>query len=94
MEPLSRFHRVILASDFMERIAPLIWPPEERVGFCYQLDRAPECQLTEGEVSSFYGVYFENVTGWNQNQSFFVFSCMAKDTSCVTIHLPGLPFSF
>ncbi|EZA62421.1 hypothetical protein DMN91_003426 [Ooceraea biroi] len=28
-------HKVLLMEDFMEFVAPKIWPPEERVSFCY-----------------------------------------------------------
>ncbi|XP_055384488.1 GDP-fucose protein O-fucosyltransferase 1 [Condylostylus longicornis] len=35
VEKLLEYHRVILMHDFMEHIAPQIWPPEKRISFCY-----------------------------------------------------------
>lgn len=32
VDPLLDYHRVILMADFMDRVAPLVWPAEERTG--------------------------------------------------------------
>ncbi|KAK3925190.1 GDP-fucose protein O-fucosyltransferase 1 [Frankliniella fusca] len=32
---LLDFHKVITMESFMQDIAPLIWPPEKRIAFCY-----------------------------------------------------------
>ncbi|XP_054284510.1 GDP-fucose protein O-fucosyltransferase 1 isoform X2 [Macrosteles quadrilineatus] len=35
VEPLQDFHDVITMEYFMKHIAPIIWPPEKRIAFCY-----------------------------------------------------------
>lgn len=35
IEPLNQYVPVITMSDFMKDIAPVIWPPQERISFCY-----------------------------------------------------------
>lgn len=35
VEPLQKRFKVILMQDFMEKIAPVEWPPEKRISFCY-----------------------------------------------------------
>ncbi|KAK7019718.1 GDP-fucose protein O-fucosyltransferase, partial [Halocaridina rubra] len=35
VDALKLFHRVILMEEFMENIAPDIWPPKKRIAFCY-----------------------------------------------------------
>lgn len=32
---LKEFHRVITIEEFVEEIAPILWPPEKRIAFCY-----------------------------------------------------------
>lgn len=47
-EPLSQYHRVILAEDFMKDVAPIIWPPENRIGFCYSFNKDTPCEMKAG----------------------------------------------
>lgn len=50
VEPLKQFHRVITMEQFMEKLAPKIWPPSQRISFCY-MSRASEgsnCNAKEG----------------------------------------------
>ncbi|XP_023955249.1 GDP-fucose protein O-fucosyltransferase 1 isoform X2 [Bicyclus anynana] len=35
IEPLNRYHQVITMEDFMDTVALVIWPPQERISFCY-----------------------------------------------------------
>ncbi|CAF1180340.1 unnamed protein product [Adineta steineri] len=50
IESLRSYHRVIDAEDFMQNLAPRIWPPESRIGFCWLSADRPksECQMKEG----------------------------------------------
>lgn len=47
---MSAYHRVILADDFMQHIAPVVWPPDKRYGFCYVLpnDSQRTCEIKIG----------------------------------------------
>lgn len=49
-EPMAEFHRVVLAEDFMEYIAPTHWPPGERFGFCWKPPSSVDndCRMKEG----------------------------------------------
>ena len=52
-DPLLEYHRVILAEEFMEKLAPTYWPPEKRVGYCVHIPYSDyECTLKDGNVSS------------------------------------------
>ena len=35
LDSLRQYHRVIDAEEFMHRLAPHVWPPESRIGFCW-----------------------------------------------------------
>lgn len=35
VEPLREFHKVITMEEFMRDIAPIEWPLNERISFCY-----------------------------------------------------------
>jgi hypothetical protein len=50
-EPLTNYHKVVLAEDFMEYLAPMHWPPEKRIGFCWQPVNSKEkkCNMKEGD---------------------------------------------
>lgn len=48
-EPLLEYHRVILAEDFMDHLAPTYWPPEKRIGYCVHIPKSNfECTLKDG----------------------------------------------
>lgn len=49
-EPMEEFHRVVLAEDFMEFLAPSHWPPGQRAGFCWQAHdtTVTDCKMKEG----------------------------------------------
>lgn len=32
VEPLTKFHRVVLMHEFMEEFSDTVWPPEARIG--------------------------------------------------------------
>ena len=44
------YHKVVLAEEFMEYLAPTHWPEGERVGFCYQPgnSQVTECEMKKG----------------------------------------------
>ncbi|XP_053211469.1 GDP-fucose protein O-fucosyltransferase 1-like [Panonychus citri] len=53
LEPIRKYHRVIAMEDFMENIAPTIWPENERYILCYDprrgdKDRTPGCNPFDG----------------------------------------------
>ncbi|XP_067940742.1 GDP-fucose protein O-fucosyltransferase 1-like [Watersipora subatra] len=37
VEPLLKYHRVMLMQDFMDKLAPEIWPKGKRTVFCYRV---------------------------------------------------------
>ncbi|XP_050312734.1 GDP-fucose protein O-fucosyltransferase 1 isoform X2 [Anthonomus grandis grandis] len=51
VEPLREFHKVVTMEAFMEEVAPIEWPPDKRVAFCYS-PRGPKdvesCNAKEG----------------------------------------------
>ncbi|XP_061401462.1 GDP-fucose protein O-fucosyltransferase 1 [Musca vetustissima] len=57
VEALQAYHRVILMADFMDELAPTIWPEAKRISFCYMerksfankvADIKPGCHAKEG----------------------------------------------
>ncbi|XP_075533910.1 O-fucosyltransferase 1 isoform X3 [Dermacentor variabilis] len=49
VEPLAKYHRVIIMERFMKDLAPSIWPPGNRTVFCYQARALGQgCQAKEG----------------------------------------------
>lgn len=50
VKPLSTYHAVILAEDFLTFLAPNYWPPGNRTGWCYLLpsDLSGDCRMKEG----------------------------------------------
>ncbi|KAL4235589.1 GDP-fucose protein O-fucosyltransferase 1 [Mactra antiquata] len=45
-EPLTEYHRVIVAEDFMEYLADEVWPVGNRTGFCFSYNE--ECEMKNG----------------------------------------------
>lgn len=35
VNPLKQYHRVITMESFIEKLAPIIWPVDKRISFCY-----------------------------------------------------------
>ena len=50
-EAVSRFHRSIVAEHFLAQFGETHWPPEERVGSCFQFKNSEQqkCSMKEGE---------------------------------------------
>ena len=52
VEPLREFHRVLPAEDFMQHLAPVVWPEEKRVAFCWLPESMKaedkKCRMKEG----------------------------------------------
>ncbi|KAL5016756.1 hypothetical protein ScPMuIL_006345 [Solemya velum] len=64
IEDISEFNRAVSAEDFMTNLAPIIWPPGNRTGFCkYRLHGAP-CDMKKGNPSERFwnglGVNFDS----------------------------------
>jgi len=47
VKPLQAYHNVITMEKFMKDIAPTVWPPGQRIGFCYSMDKQ-KCRMKEG----------------------------------------------
>ncbi|KAM7341835.1 O-fucosyltransferase 1 [Cochliomyia hominivorax] len=56
VEPLKKYHRVLLMEDFMQNLAPTLWPKDKRISFCYMERKSiqakdnnvPGCHAKEG----------------------------------------------
>nr|CAG4641534.1 EOG090X02RM [Eurycercus lamellatus] len=50
LEPLLKYHTVLPMEDFMEQIAPNVWPPNQRKVFCYMArgKGSETCNAKEG----------------------------------------------
>ena len=47
LEPVRAYHRVVTAHDFMEFLAPEHWPPEKRIGHCWNFPKN-KCEMKAG----------------------------------------------
>ncbi|XP_014204453.1 GDP-fucose protein O-fucosyltransferase 1 [Copidosoma floridanum] len=57
---LEKYHRVILMEDFMRDIAPVHWPPEERIAFCYSArGTIDSCNAKDGNP---FGPFWDTFT--------------------------------
>lgn len=65
VEPLKGYHDVILAKDFMDNIAPKMWPPNERKFYCYNVRDfvSNSCALLNGQPFETFWTSF-NVTNY------------------------------
>ncbi|XP_072017840.1 GDP-fucose protein O-fucosyltransferase 1-like [Amphiura filiformis] len=57
VEPLREYARVITMETFMKDIAPKLWPPEKRIGFCYRYREGSDCKMKEGNP---FGPFWDN----------------------------------
>ncbi|XP_067633640.1 GDP-fucose protein O-fucosyltransferase 1 [Eurosta solidaginis] len=56
VDALQDYHRVILMSDFIQQLAPAIWPIDKRISFCYMERKSldpnrnskPDCHAKDG----------------------------------------------
>ncbi|CAH1776158.1 unnamed protein product [Owenia fusiformis] len=49
VEQIRKYHRVILADDFMKYLAPKYWPVGKRIGWCWLPSNTKEtCKMKEG----------------------------------------------
>lgn len=64
-EPMAEFHRVVLAEDFLEYLAPTHWPPGKRLGFCWKPPMSPEkdCKMKEGSQNTTIFLYLLLISG-------------------------------
>uniref|UniRef100_A0A914V590 GDP-fucose protein O-fucosyltransferase 1 n=1 Tax=Plectus sambesii TaxID=2011161 RepID=A0A914V590_9BILA len=69
---MEKYHRVILAKDFMAHLAETVWPQEKRFGFCYQMYNQPiACEVKDGNpFKNFWdelNVDFSKIVGHSLN---------------------------
>ncbi|XP_033103515.1 GDP-fucose protein O-fucosyltransferase 1-like [Anneissia japonica] len=57
VEPLRMFHKVITMEKFMEEIAPVLWPPGNRIGICFRFRDGDTCAMKEGNP---FGPFWDN----------------------------------
>ncbi|XP_068694635.1 GDP-fucose protein O-fucosyltransferase 1-like [Montipora foliosa] len=47
VKPLEDYHKIVTMETFMKNIAPSVWPPGKRIGFCYSFSD-DKCRMKEG----------------------------------------------
>ncbi|XP_070170424.1 GDP-fucose protein O-fucosyltransferase 1 [Polyergus mexicanus] len=52
-------HKALLMEDFMRDIAPRVWPPEERVSFCYSLRTGSEEKSCNAKQGNPFGPFWD-----------------------------------
>ena len=60
-QSIMKHQPAILAADFLENIAPSVWPADERIGFCVQAANAPVmCEIKSGKYIEFKTLNLKN----------------------------------
>lgn len=52
VDKLSEFHKVITMEKFMKDVAPVIWPSDKRIAFCYTARGSTESESVEKSCSA------------------------------------------
>ncbi|XP_065576183.1 GDP-fucose protein O-fucosyltransferase 1-like [Artemia franciscana] len=59
IEPLESFHKVMPMEDFMEQIAPTVWPPGNRTVFCYMPRGNPDSESCNAKEGNPFGPFWD-----------------------------------